>query len=115
MYKYADMKGRGFGFGDARTMVFKALACEHRVSIIEILRYGEQSVSEIASFLAIHPSVVSRHLAILQAAGLVMSRKLGVEVYYKLSSEEVLSLLEDARSIVEVRMESKGFSHKGER
>jgi len=109
MRKYADMKGKGFRFGDERTMVFKALACEHRINIIEILRYGEQTVSEIASFLAIHPSVVSRHLAILQAAGLVMSRKKGVKVYYKLSSKEVMSLLENARSIVEFRIKLGGL------
>ena len=109
MRKYADMKGKGFRFGDARTMVFKALACEHRINIIEILRYGEQTVSEIASFLAVHPSVVSRHLAILQSAGLVMSRKKGVKVYYKLSSNEVMSLLENARSIVEFRIKLGGL------
>ncbi len=109
MHRYADRKGRRFGFGEPRTTIFKALSCEHRVMIIEILKYGKQSVSEIASFLAIHPSVVSRHLTILQSAGLVMSRKEGVEVYYKLSSEEVLSLLKNAKSIVELRMKSKGF------
>jgi len=110
MHIYANRKlDDKFGFGDARTMVFKALACRHRVKIIEILRYGEQTVSEIASFLIVHPSVVSRHLAILQSAGLVMSRKEGVEVYYKLSSKEVLNLLKDAQSIVEVKMKSENF------
>lgn len=103
------MKIRKFGFGDPRTMVFKSLSCLHRVRIIEILKYGEQPVSEIASFLAVHPSVVSRHLALLQSAGLVMSRKDGIEVYYKLSSKKVLSLLEDAESVVEVKMKSRGF------
>ncbi len=106
---YADMKTGRFSFGDVRTMVFKALSCEHRIKIIEILRYGEHSVSEIASFLAVHPSVVSRHLTILQSAGLVMSRKEGIEVYYKLSSNEVLDLLEEAKRIAEIRMESIGF------
>lgn len=38
-----------------------------------------------------------------------MSRKEGVEVYYKLSSEEVLNLLKDARSIAELRIKSEGF------
>ncbi len=110
MHRYATTKiGRKFGFGDARTMLFKALSCEHRIKIIEILKYGEQPVSEIASFLVVHPSVVSRHLAILQSAGLVMSRKEGVEVYYKLSSDQVLMLLKQSQNIIEARKESKGF------
>ena len=106
MRKYANMKGWRFGFGGSSVMIFKALACERRIKIVRILKYGEQSVSEIASFLSIHPSVVSRHLSLLQLAGLVLSRKKGVEVYYKLSSKKVLNLLREAEEILkEKRLE----------
>lgn len=101
MRNYANMKKWQFSFGDPRTIVFKALSCEHRIKIIEMLKYGEQSVSEIASFLSIHPSVVSRHLSTLHLAGLIVGRKEGVEVYYRLSSNDVMGLLEVARKIVE--------------
>jgi len=103
MHNYTNMKQWKFGFGNSRAMIFKALSCEHRINILEALKYGEQSVSEIASLFCIHPSVVSRHLAILQLAGLVVSKKKGVEVYYKLSSDEVLNLIKDAEKIAEER------------
>jgi len=103
MHKYTNIKQWKFGFGDPRIIIFKALSCEHRINIIETLKYGEQSVSEIASLFCVHPSVVSRHLAVLQSAGLVVSRKKGVEVYYKLSSNEVLNLIKDAERTAETR------------
>ncbi|RLC48020.1 MAG: transcriptional regulator [Candidatus Cloacimonadota bacterium] len=104
MHKYANMKKWKFGIGyDPLSLIFKALSCDQRINIIRILKYGEQSVSEIASFLSIHQSVVSRHLYILQSAGLIVSRKKGVEVYYKLSSPKTLELLKSAEEIIEIR------------
>ena len=94
---------------DPRTLIFKALSCEHRIHIIEILKYGEHSVSEVAEFMSIHPSVVSRHLAMLQSAGLITSRRAGTEVFYRLSSDEVLKLTEDAAAIVEDIRKSRGY------
>ena len=92
---------KNFKITDPRATIFKALSCEHRVHIIEILRYGEHSMSEIAEFLEIHPSVVSRHLGILQAAGLIRSRRQGIEVFYSLASEKVVKLLVCAAEIIE--------------
>jgi len=103
MHRYANMKHWKYGAGDSRTVIFKALACEHRIHILEALKYGEQNVSEIASLFSIHPSVVSRHLAILQMAGLVVSKKKGAEVYYRLSSDDVLNLIKDAEKIAKER------------
>ncbi len=101
MHRYADIKHWKYGADNSRAAIFKALACEHRIHILEALKYGEQSVSEIASLFCIHPSVISRHLAILQMAGLVISEKKGVEVYYRLSSDNVLNLIKDAEKIAE--------------
>lgn len=86
---------------DPRAVIFKALSCEHRVHIIEILRWGEHTMSEVAEFLTIHPSVVSRHLAILQSAGLVKSRRQGIEIFYSLTVPEVVDLLHAASRVVE--------------
>ncbi len=53
-------------------------------------------MSEVAEFLTVHPSVVSRHLAVLQAVGLIKSRRRGAEVLYSLTTETVIKLLETA-------------------
>ncbi len=86
--------------GDPRTQVFRALACEHRINILEMLIEGEKSTKEISSKIKIHPSVLSRHLGTLQSAGLVEVRKEGVEAFWSVSMPEVKELLEKAKSIV---------------
>ncbi len=67
--------------------VTKALADENRIRILAFLGGKELCVCQIIEMLALAPSTVSKHLAILQQAGLVESRKDGRWVYYRLPDE----------------------------
>ena len=86
MHKYANMHSSFFN----RLRVFKSLGCSHRIEILEILKYGAHTVSEVADFLNLHPSVVSRHLSILYNAGLLKMEKRGNEVFYSLKSPDIV-------------------------
>lgn len=57
--------------------VFQALADPTRRSIVERLSRGPASVSELAQPLAMSLSAVVQHLAVLEASGLIRSRKTG--------------------------------------
>lgn len=46
------------------------------------LRHGEKCVCELRSLVGDDLSTVSRHLAILRAAGVVSSEKRGTNIYY---------------------------------
>ena len=65
----------------------KALAGPGRLRIIGALAGGELCVCQIVELLDLAPSTVSRHMSVLQQAGLVESRKQGRWVYYRLSDE----------------------------
>jgi len=62
----------------------KALSDPHRLRIVDALRYGELTVSDIASFLDAEIVTVSHHLKILKHAGLVEVRREGRYMYYRL-------------------------------
>ena len=62
----------------------KALADPQRMRILYLLRPGERCVCQIVAVLALAPSTVSKHLSLLEAAGLVASRKDGRWIYYRL-------------------------------
>lgn len=64
--------------------VTKALADAQRVRILMLLRAGELCVCQITEVLALAPSTVSKHLSILAAADLLLSRKDGRWAYYRL-------------------------------
>ncbi len=66
--------------------IFKALADETRLRILNLLVRGELCVCDIMAVLDIGQSKASRHLAYLRAAGLVDDRRAGVWMYYALAA-----------------------------
>ena len=61
-----------------------------RLCVLEMLAWGERSVTELSSGLQCHVPNMSQHLAVLRSAGLVASRREGTTVYYRLSDARVL-------------------------
>lgn len=68
--------------------ILKALADENRVRALLALRRGELCVCQLIALLGLAPSTVSKHLAVLRQAGLVVARKQGRWIYYRLPGEE---------------------------
>lgn len=64
--------------------VTKALSDEQRIRILMMLRAGELCVCQIVEVLGLAPSTVSKHLSVLDVAGLVDSRKEGRWMHYRL-------------------------------
>jgi DNA-binding transcriptional ArsR family regulator len=73
---------------------FKALAEPSRLHILNALRRGERSVSDLLAATGLGQANVSKHLQMLHAAGYVERRKEGVTTYYRLADADVLKLCE---------------------
>ena len=69
--------------------VFRALADPTRRQILQDLRDGELPAGEIASRFPIKGPSVSRHLAILKAAGLIGERRDGNRILYSLAEDRL--------------------------
>ncbi len=68
--------------------MFKALAVETRVRIIDILKSnGPLGAKKIAELVGITPAAVSQHLKILRQAGFVRSERNGYWIPYSLDEE----------------------------
>ena len=81
--------------------LFKALSHPVRIRILELLRAGELTVSELQTRLEIEPSSVSQQLAVLRGRQLVIGRKDGNSVYYRVVDPQVFDLLDVARAMFE--------------
>lgn len=68
--------------------VMKALSDPNRVRIIKILGVKELCVCELQDLIGLAQSTVSKHLKILEEAGLVDYRKEGSWFIYRLSNGE---------------------------
>ena len=78
---------------------FKALAHPVRIRILEILRNGEMSVTEIQNNLELDQSTISQQLSILRAKNLLQSRKSGTSIFYSARDPMIYDLLDIARTI----------------
>ncbi len=67
--------------------IFKALADENRLRIINLLFHGEFCVCELEVFLGLSQSNLSRHLGKLKTSGMITAQKDGQWVHYMISEE----------------------------
>jgi ArsR family transcriptional regulator len=65
--------------------VMKALSDPNRVKVVKMLQHREMCVCEIRFALGLAQPTVSKHLKVLEDAGLVHSKKDGLWVNYSLS------------------------------
>lgn len=66
--------------------MFRAFSDRTRLRILNMLRTGETCVCDLVDVLAVPQPKVSRHLAYLRRAGLVIARRDGLWMHYSLAS-----------------------------
>lgn len=81
--------------------VFKALSVESRVRILLLLKGRSMCVNALASKLEMTPPAVSQHLRILRDTGIVLDRKCGNFVHYRLNPETMASWKTLASNLLE--------------
>ena len=81
--------------------VGKALSNGNRLELLEYIAQGERSVDELAKVSGLTVANTSQHLQQLRQAGLVGCRKDGLKVFYTLSGDDVIGLLDALRGVAE--------------
>jgi DNA-binding transcriptional ArsR family regulator len=61
---------------------FRAIADPNRRLMLDALREGEQTVSQLTDLVKLRQSTVSQHLQVLRLAGLVSERREGRNSFY---------------------------------
>jgi len=72
--------------------LFRAFSDTSRVRIMSVLLTGEKNVSALAELVGISESAVSHHMRSLRQMRLVVARKDGKEVYYRLEDPHIITL-----------------------
>jgi DNA-binding transcriptional ArsR family regulator len=71
---------------------FKSLAEPTRLCLINALRDGEMSVSDLAEAVESTPANVSKHLSLLAGTGFVERRTQGTSVLYRIADPDIYEL-----------------------
>jgi DNA-binding transcriptional ArsR family regulator len=80
--------------------LFKALANPSRIRVLELLSEGERSVGEMQPLVGTELSHLSHQLGLLRRAGLVVTRKEGSTVYYRVKDPVLVDLLRVAKQLL---------------
>jgi DNA-binding transcriptional ArsR family regulator len=81
----------------------EALGHPIRIAILRLVARGETCLCEIRPLFPVDESGLSRHLAALRRAGLLVARREGVRVLYNLASPRVIDLLDAGETIAQCR------------
>lgn len=77
----------------ALDLVFEALASGPRRQILAYLSEARLSTSDLAERFAMSAPAISRHLSVLENAGLVTREREGQFVYYQLNRDHLVNTL----------------------
>jgi len=81
--------------------VGKTLSNGNRLELLEFLAQGERSVEQLSKVAGLTVANTSQHLQQLRHAGMVTCRKEGLKVYYSISGDDVIKLLDALRVVAE--------------
>jgi len=76
-----------------KVRLLKALGDETRIKILRHLLGGEKCACSIVPFVGKAQPTVSQHLKILEEAGVLESRREGVNIWYKIKSKEAVQIM----------------------
>jgi rhodanese-related sulfurtransferase len=82
----------------------KALSSGRRLELLDVLANGERTVEALAGQVDLSVANTSQHLQVLRRAGLVITRREGTSVHYRLAGPEVLELWRSLRTLAATRL-----------
>ncbi len=65
-----------------------------RLEAIDLLRSGEMTVTELSQKLRLTPGNLSQHLSMMKERHILLARKKGNQVYYRIASPKLLKCFE---------------------
>ena len=96
-----DLKAELF---DQFARIGGALASGRRIELLDVLTNGERTVEVLAGEVHLSVANASRHLQVLKEARLVVSRREGNHVVYRLAADEVYAFCAALRSLATSRL-----------
>jgi len=92
---------------EMQSEVCKTLASPKRLEILNALKDGEKTVSELVAILGAPKANVSQHLAVMRHAGILRSRRDGVTIYYSVANQKVIKACILMREVLTEHMKER--------
>ncbi len=93
--------------------LLKVLTHPARLAILNILRDGEHCVCHMEAFLGYRQAFISQHLAVLREAGLILDRRDGWNIFYRVADPRIYAVLDSVRKLTgqaEIQLQREGVN-----
>ena len=88
--------------------ICQTLSNPKRLEVIDCLRDGELPVIRLAEATQISQANLSQHLALMREKGMLIARREGVNVYYRLSNPKITQACDLMRQVLLEHLEAAG-------
>lgn len=92
---------------ELQSEVCKTLASPKRLEILNALKDGEKTVTDLVDILGVPKANVSQHLAVMRHRGILRTRRDGVNIYYSVSNTKVIQACILMREVLTEQMQEK--------
>ncbi len=87
--------------------VCKIFANALRIEIINIIKDGEISANELIELTGLLKANLSQHMAVLKAKGVILSRREGKKLYYRIANPKIIQACNLMREVLVEQIEGK--------
>ncbi len=88
--------------------ICKILSSPKRIEIINVLKDGEKTVTELVDILGISKANVSQHLSVMKLRGILKSRRDGVNIYYSIANIKVIQACSIMKEVLNELLVERG-------
>jgi len=106
LIEYACMKQNKTLF-ELQSEVCKTLASPKRLEILNALKEGEKTVTELVEILGVPKANVSQHLAVMRHKSILTTRREGVNIFYRVANPKVIQACILMREVLTEQMQEK--------
>ena len=94
----------------------KVFSHPKRLELIDVLRDREMTVNELAERLGLAPANLSQHLAMMRERRILVTRKKGNLVYYRIANQKLLQACDMLREMLfeQIRQDAALISNQKE-
>lgn len=80
--------------------VCKTFSNATRLEILNLLRNGEMTVSDLVKKTSASQVNVSQHLSIMKGKGILISRREGANIYYRIANPKIVKAFDIIREVL---------------
>jgi ArsR family transcriptional regulator len=86
----------------------KVFSNAKRLEILNTLRDKEMTASDLIEKIGLSKVNLSQHMSILKSKGVVLSRREGVNIYYRISNAKIIQACDLMREVLLEQLQEKG-------